>query len=72
MFQLRVKKSSKGPVGRIVGEQAPYRGATVGLGSHGAKRVASLEGEGLLDGMNWGKIVVFDFAKLEKTGQEIR
>lgn len=28
--------------------------------------IAGLEGEGLLDGMDWGEVVVFDFAELEE------
>jgi hypothetical protein len=61
-----VEERGEGLLGRVAREEAPDRGAAVGLGSHGPEGVAGLEGEGFLDGVDRGEVVVFELAELEE------
>ena len=67
MLELRLELGYERLLRGLCGvEQAPYRAAAVAVFGTRADGVASLEGEVWLDAMNGGKVVVLDFAQLEK------
>ena len=67
MLKFGVKVRYESLARRIrYGQKAPYRGAAVRVWGERSKRVASLEGEVLLYGMNGREVVVFNFAQLEE------
>jgi hypothetical protein len=47
----------------------PYRRAAIGFFGKGTQRIAGLEGEVLLDGMDGREVVVFDLTKLQEAIQ---
>jgi hypothetical protein len=67
MFELWVKVRYKGFFCWIRGgKKAPDRGATIRVGGERTERIAGLEREVLLDGVDGGEVVVFCFAELEE------
>ena len=65
MFELRMQVRYKRSSRRSV-EHAPDGAPATALGGVRTERVTGLEGEVLLDAVNGRKVVVLDFAKLQK------
>lgn len=66
MLQLWVEEGREGLFGRLAREMAPDGRAAIGLLGERSQGIAGLERKVLLDGMDWGEVVVFDLAQLEK------
>lgn len=47
-------------------EEAPNRGAAIAVSGSGTNGIAGLEGKVRLDGVDWGEVVVLDFAELDE------
>lgn len=67
-----MEEGGEGLFGRVAGDEAPYRRAAIGLCGQRAEGVARLEGEGFLDRVDGGVVVVFDLAQLEEAGNSQR
>lgn len=66
VFEFGVEEGWEGLFGGVAGEEAPDGLSAIGIGGQGTKRVAGLEGEGLLDGVDGREVVVFDLAEFEE------
>ena len=71
VFELGVEFWVKGFQGGLRrGQEAPDGGTAITGAGAGPDRVAGLEGEVGLDGVDWGEVVVLDLAELEEAVED--
>lgn len=72
MFQFRMEESRECASWSVAGDVAPDGSAAIGLFCKWSERIASLEREILLNGVDGSKVIVFCLTQFEETKIDVR